>query len=112
MTANDVLRFLLELFAFFSLGFWGFAAFPQPWPAVLVMLVAPAVAIAAWALWRAPKARYDIGPVSKIVVELLVMGAASAAWFLLGQPIIGSVFGALALVSGTLNAVREFRGTN
>ena len=35
---NDVLRFFLELFAFVTLGIWGFVAFPLPWPGVLVGL--------------------------------------------------------------------------
>ena len=38
---NDILRFILEIFAFVSLGIWGFTAFPLPWPGVLEILTWP-----------------------------------------------------------------------
>lgn len=105
--ANDIARFLLELFAIFSLGYWGYLAWPFPWPGILFMTGAPLFAIVVWALFRSPKARIPLDPVGKALVEIFVLGAAVATWFMLGYPIVGAVFGAVALVSGIVNAKTE-----
>lgn len=104
---NDVLRFLLELFAFFTLGYWGYLAWPFPWPGVLYMIGTPLFAIIVWGLFRSPKARIPLDPVGRGIVEIAVMGAAVIAWTMLGQPIIAVVFGIVALVSGTINLRKE-----
>ena len=108
VTLNDVLRFLLELFALFSLGFWGYLAWPFPWPGVLFMIGAPLFAAIVWGLFRSPKAVLPLDPMGRAVVEILVMGSATAAWFMLGYPIVGAVFGILAVVSGVINGRTEF----
>ena len=74
---NDVLRFVLELFAFVTLGIWGFTAWPIPWPGVLVGIAAPAFAILVWALFRSPKAVFKLDPFGKAIVEIFVFGAAA-----------------------------------
>jgi hypothetical protein len=106
---NDVLRFLLELFAFFSLGYWGYLAWPVPWPGVLFMIGAPLFAMVLWGLFRAPRARVPLDPVGRGIVEIAVMGSAVVAWAMLGVPIVAIVFGVLALVSGILNMREELR---
>lgn len=105
--ANDILRFVLELFAFVSLGIWGFLAWPLPWPGILVGILAPAFAILVWALFRSPKAVFRLDPFGKAIVEIFVFGAAALAWWDLGQPIVAGVFAAVATVSGILSGRRE-----
>ena len=104
---NEVLRFLLELFAVFTLGYWGYLAWPFPWPGVLFMVGTPLFAIIVWWLFRSPKARVPLDPVGRGIVEIAVMGAAAIAWAMLGQPIIAIAFAIVALVSGTINLRRE-----
>jgi Protein of unknown function (DUF2568) len=104
---NDVLRFLLELFAFVSLGVWGFVAWPLPWPGVLVGILAPALAILAWALFRSPKAVFRLDPFGKAVVEIAVFGAAALAWWDLGQPVVAAVFAVVATISGVISGRNE-----
>ncbi|MDQ1582201.1 MAG: hypothetical protein QOF36_255 [Microbacteriaceae bacterium] len=104
---NDVLRFLLELFAVFSLGFWGFAAWPLPWN-IVVGFVAPAIAIVLWALFRSPKAVFRIDPFGRALVEIIVMAAAALAWWDLGLPLVAGVFAVVAVVSGVVNGRKEF----
>lgn len=106
---NDVLRFLLELFAFISLGIWGFTAWPLPWPGLLIGIAAPAFAILVWALFRSPRAVIRLDPFGKAVVEILVMGSAAFAWLDLGQPIVAIVFGVVATISGVLSGRAELR---
>ncbi len=107
--AHDILRFLLELFAFVTLGFWGFAGWPLPWPGVLVGIAAPAFAVLLWALFRSPKAVFALDPFGKAVVEIAVFGAAALAWWDLGLPLVGVVFALVATVSGVLAGRSELR---
>ena len=100
---NDILRFLLELFAFVSLGIWGFLAFPLPWPGVLVGLGAPALAILVWALFVSPKHTIDTPRPVAFGIELVVWAAASAALASTGHVTLGVVFLAVSVVSGALN---------
>ncbi len=104
---NEVLRFLLELFALFTLGYWGYLAWPFPWPGVLFMIGTPLFAMIVWGLFRSPKARIPLDPVGRGIVEIAVMGSAAIAWAMLGQPIVAIVFAIVALASGTVNLRRE-----
>ncbi|WP_426625055.1 YrdB family protein [Leifsonia sp. McL0607] len=107
LRANDILRFLLEIFAIVSLGIWGFVGWPLPWN-IVVGIGAPVLAILLWALFRSPKAVLHADPFVKAIVELVVMGSAAFAWWSLGQPIVALVFAVVATVSGVINGRREF----
>jgi hypothetical protein len=102
-----VVRFALELFALFSLGFWGYLAWPFPWPGVVFMVGAPLFAAAVWALFRSPKAVFPLDVVGRSLVEIFVMGAAVAVWFMIGYPVVGVIFGILAAVSGVITGRTE-----
>ena len=104
---TDVLRFALELFALFSLGFWGYLAWPFPWPGLLFLIGAPVFAAVVWALFRSPKAVFPLDIVGRSLVEILVMGAAVAVWFMIGYPLVGVIFGILATISGVLTGRAE-----
>jgi hypothetical protein len=104
---NDILRFFLELFAFISLGIWGFLAFPLPWPGVLVGLGAPALAILLWALFVSPKAVFRVDQFSKALVEIAVFTAAAIGWWMLGQPVVAIVFAVVAAISGILHGRKQ-----
>jgi hypothetical protein len=104
---HDILRFVLELFAFVTLALWGFLAWPLPWPGILVGIAAPAFAILIWALFRSPRAVFRLDPFGKAVVEIAVFGAAAFAWWDLGQPVVAIAFALAATVSGVLSGRRE-----
>ena len=108
MSPNDILRFLLEIFAVVTLGIWGFLAWPLPWPGALIGIGAPLLAILLWGLFRSPKAVFRIDPFGKAVVEILVMGSAALAWWQLGQPIVAAVFAIVATISGVISGRKEF----
>jgi len=99
---NDVLRVAVELFALFSLGFWGYLAWPFPWPGVLFMIGAPLFGAIVWGLFRSPKAVFPLDIVGRSLVEIFVMGAAVAIWFMISSPIVGIVFGIVAAISGVI----------
>ncbi|MHA7985655.1 YrdB family protein [Rathayibacter sp. CAU 1779] len=102
----DVLRFVIELFAFVSLCVWGFIAWPFPWN-IVIGILAPALAVVLWALFRSPKAVIRIDTFGKAIVEIIVMTAAAFAWWDLGQPIVAVVFAVVALVSGIISGRKE-----
>ncbi|CAD6003964.1 YrdB family protein [Agreia sp. COWG] len=104
---NDVVRFVLELFAFVTLGIWGFLAWPGPWLNIVLGIAAPVFAILVWALFRSPKAVVRLDAFGKALIEILIMGSAALAWLMLGQPVIAVVFGVVAAVSGVLAGRRE-----
>ena len=104
---NDVLRFALELFAILSLGFWGYLAWPFPWPGIAFMIGTPLFAIVVWALFRSPRAFIPVDIVGRGIVEIAVMGSAAIAWAMLGFPLVAIVFGVIALVSGIINLRKE-----
>ena len=99
---NGVLRVVLELFAVFSLGFWGYIAWPFPWPGALFMVGAPLFAAVVWGLFRSPKALFPLDVVGRSLVEIFVMGAAVAVWFMIGYPVVGVIFGIVASISGVI----------
>jgi hypothetical protein len=103
---NDVVRFLLEIFAFFTFGFWGFVAWPFPLNIVLG-IATPLFAIVVWALFLSPRAVFGIDAFGRALVEIAVMGAAAFAWLMLGQPIVALVFGVVAVVSGVVAGRKE-----
>lgn len=104
---NDVLRFVLELFAIFTLGYWGYLAWPFPSPALAFMIGTPLFAMVVWGLFRSPKAVIRVDIVGRGLVEIGVMGSAVIAWAMLGFPVVAIVFGLIALVSGIINIRKE-----
>ncbi len=107
LSPNDVLRFLLELFAFVSLGLWGFTAWQPPFTFVFG-IGAPVFAIILWALFRSPKAVIRLDPFGKALVEIVIMGSAALAWLVMGQPIVAIVFGVVAVISGVISGRNEY----
>lgn len=104
--ANDVVRLLVELFALFSFGFWGFVAWPLPWN-IVFGIATPVFALLVWALFRSPKAVVRLDAFGKGLVEIAIMGAAALVWLTMGQWIIALVFGVVATVSGVIQGRRE-----
>jgi hypothetical protein len=67
----------------------------EPGRAILLAVAAPTVAAVAWFLFVAPSAALDAGRVVRLLVELLVFGAATAALLARGRPVLALL---LALV--------------
>jgi len=107
VSALDVFRVLVELFAVMSLVLWGLLGFAFPLPGLIIAVVAPALAILLWALFRSPKAVFRVDNYVKALVEIVVMATAAFVWFDLQQPIIGVVFLVVAAVAGLINGLRE-----
>lgn len=106
---NTVVRLVLLAFALFTLGFWGYMAWPYPFPALFFVIGAPLFAAVIWWLFRSRRGPLTSDPLGRAIVEVAVMGSAAYAWFSLGYPIVAAVFAAVALVSGLIHFRREQR---
>jgi Protein of unknown function (DUF2568) len=95
--ANDVLRFGLELAALAGLAVWGWRTGPTG-VNVLLAIAAPAAATALWGAFVAPKARRHPPDPWRLLLELAVFCAGTAAW-------AGAGLGSVALVVGVLSVL-------
>ena len=83
--ANLAVRFLLELWAFAALGYWGFQTGSGTVAKAGLGIGAPLVAIVAWGTMVAPKATIEVSPAIRLLVELAVFGSAVAALIATGR---------------------------
>ena len=87
-------RFGCEIAAVVAVVWWG-------WP--VLGIVAGAIVILLWAAWVAPKAKRRLRDPARFVLELVIFGAATAAFVSVGQTLVGIVFAVAAVVSGALS---------
>jgi hypothetical protein len=97
----------VELFSILSLVLWGLLGFAFPLPGLIVAVLAPALAILLWALFRSPKAVFRVDNFVKALVEIIVMATAAFAWFDLQQPVVAVVFLVIATITGVIQGLRE-----
>ena len=107
LSGIDILAFLCELFAFASLAIWGFLFWAFPWN-IVFGIGAPLLAILVWALFVSPRAVFGVHPFVRALVELLVYASATMAWWSMGQPWIGLVYGIVAVTIGVIAGRRRF----
>jgi hypothetical protein len=101
--ANLAVRFLVvEVGALAATGYWGYET-GSGVVRVLLAIGAPALVVTAWALFVSPKRKYDLSKPVRLAIELVVLGAASAALWNVGRPGLAIAFAAMAAVSGALN---------
>ena len=103
--ANLALRFVLELWAHAALGYWGAKVGDRSFAKIGLANSAPLLAAVAWVLFVAPNATLDSGPVVRLVVELLVFGAAVAGLVSLGRTGLGMGLAVVYALNRVLMAV-------
>jgi hypothetical protein len=87
-------RFACEIAAIVAFVWWG-------WP--VVGIVAGVIVSAVWAAWVAPKSTRRLPDPARIVLELVIFGAAAAAFVSAGQTTVAIVFAVAAVVSAGLS---------
>lgn len=107
ITVNDLVALLVELAAVVILCLWGFRTGSHVTTSLLLGLGVPAVAIAAWALFAAPRSAYDVRAL-EIAVKVLVLGGAALASFTLIPTGLAIAFAAIVAVNTTLVYVGPF----
>jgi hypothetical protein len=101
-------RFLCELAMLAALAYWGFTV-GEGVGAWLLGLGAPLLAAVVWGAVVAPRARWPVPIPTRVVVELVLFGAAAGALAVAGQPLAAVILGLAALATSLLNASQERR---
>jgi hypothetical protein len=96
-------RFACELAMVVALGFWGFEVVDGT-PAVLLGIGAPAVAVAIWGAFVAPKARWPASIRVRLAIEFALFGAAVAGLVAADQPLLAALLAVAAGITSILNA--------
>ena len=96
-SANDGLRFTLELAALTALAYWGFAEHDGAvqW---LLGLGAPLLAAVVWGAFVAPKASRPTTDPVRLLLELAVFGPAVVALWATGSHLLAFGFGVLVVL--------------
>jgi Protein of unknown function (DUF2568) len=68
---------------------------------------APLLATIVWGALVAPKARWPLPIPTRVVIDLILFGAAAGALAVAGQPVLAVVLGVAALTTSLLNASQE-----
>ncbi|WIE64546.1 YrdB family protein [Curtobacterium sp. MCLR17_036] len=103
----QVLRVVVCVFGLLSLAYWGYLAWPFPFPGVLFMIGAPLFAAVVWYFFRSPRSPIETDIVGKTIVEVALVVAAGGAWLAIGRPVVGLVFVVVAALSGVVAFRRE-----
>lgn len=105
ITALDVVRTVILILAIGSLALWGFAAWSLPW-SIVFGVGAPLLVLVVWALFLSPRPVLRVHPFLRATVELLIYVGVTIAWWSMGQALIGSAFGLVAIVAGVISGRR------
>ncbi|MCK4726725.1 MAG: YrdB family protein [Anaerolineales bacterium] len=98
---NLALRFILELVALFALGYWGWTQ--HAGLARLIWTIGlPLVAAILWGTFRVPddpgKAPVPIPGFLRLLLELVILGIATWAFFASGLQTVGIIYGIIVLI--------------
>jgi hypothetical protein len=97
------IRFLCELAMLAALGYWGFEV-GEGAGAWLLGIGAPALAIALWGAFVAPKARRVVAVPTRLAIELVLFGVAVVGLFAIDRPLPAALLGLAAGTTSLLNA--------
>lgn len=100
---NLTLRFVLELYALYAMGYWAWNRF-EGWTRFLFVILAPLLAAAAWGIFRIPSesprahAVIPVPGIVRLIIEICFFGF--AVWGLrdAGAAQASLIFGIAALV--------------
>jgi Protein of unknown function (DUF2568) len=101
--ANDGVRFLVELAALASIGYWGFHEH-SGWPAKIAFgLGGPILVASIWAVWMAPGSRRRAPERIRVLLEVVIFGLAVAALAASTGGVLAVIFGVVAFVNAVLD---------
>ncbi len=101
---NLTFRFLLEITALFSFGYWGWNS-TSGWTRYLLATVYPVIAAVLWGIFAVPddpsrsgKAPIPVPGWLRLLLELVIFGSACWALYGAGLPKPGWILGILVLI--------------
>ena len=106
-SANDALRFLLELCVLVSLAVWGFrTGGVMGW---VLGIGAPLLAAVVWALFVTPAGSLAVGDPWRLVLETAIFGAGVAALAAMGRVSLALVLAVVAVLHLALTSPLDQR---
>jgi hypothetical protein len=96
---NLVFRFVLELVVLVALFLWGVSVSGEFIVQVVLGVGAPALAVAVWGLFVAPKASRRLPDPQRLAVEIVVFGAGVLAFLARGDLLLAILLAAAAAIS-------------
>ncbi len=103
----EISRAILLVLAVVAYALWGFLDWPLPLPGVIIGVGAPVLVIVLWALFVSPRSVIATDLWGQSLVELLIIAGAVFALIWLELPIVGVVYGVIAVVVGFFSASRR-----
>ncbi len=104
-SGNVLLRLALELCALAALAYWGATTTLRLPGRIALAIAVPVVVAGVWFLVVAPNARIDLGPVFRLVVEVIIFAAAVAALAVRHQLLLAVLLALLYLLNRVLMAI-------
>jgi hypothetical protein len=105
--ANLALRFLLELCALVSLGYWCFKPGSEAIAKVALGIGVPLVAAVAWGVFVAPRAPVALPGVLVLLLQVMVFGSAAAGLAATGHRTLALAFAVVVAINAILMYVWE-----
>ncbi|WP_326699510.1 YrdB family protein [Streptomyces sp. NBC_01754] len=97
--ANEVLAFVLEVVVIGALAWWGFTVRDGTLVSAVLGIGVPAVAVALWGLFAAPRARFRVPVAVVLVVKAVVLGGGAGAVYGTGRPVTATVLAVVLVVN-------------
>ncbi|MEV7399341.1 YrdB family protein [Streptomyces sp. NPDC091267] len=107
--ANELLAFVLELAALACLCWWGSTAGDGLAVHLLLGIGLPAVAIALWGTFAAPRARIRLPLAGVLVVKAVVLGGGAFGLYQVGHPVAAVVLAVVMVLNTALAEIFRHR---
>ena len=105
---NDGVRFILELFALAAVAYWGWRTGGSTTMKFLLAGGSVVVIAVIWGIFRSESdAIVEVPTAARIVIEVAVFAAATAALAAVGRPRLAIAFAVVAGIYGVLNYTLE-----
>ncbi len=101
--ANLGLKFLLELAAIAAFAYWGASRSPVILAVILAVAI-PAMFVAAWGIWAAPRSPRRLPTQTRVPFELGCFTLAAVALIAAGATVAGIAFAVVAALNAVLLA--------
>ena len=100
--ANLLLRFLLELCALGSLGYWGVKTGNATITKIVLGVGAPLVAAVVWGIFVSPRAPVQLPWLVVLLLQVLVFGSAAAGLLATGHRTLALAFVVIVVINAVL----------
>ncbi|CAN5438266.1 YrdB family protein [soil metagenome] len=107
---NLAFRFILELVVLAALAVWGFSVSGELLVQLALGIGAPAVVIAVWATFVAPRAERRLEDPARLILEVVVFGSGVLALIAAGHVVPGILLAVATAISLALMIVWGQRG--